>query len=208
MRGWFSWFSWFHMCDRVDQLPIFPQKKGMGNSTQVRIGVYRAPWNKDSVIKGGMSLSPERLLTMAHIGPSLGYITSNDYHPYQGSLNYRTHIGGIKQYESIVILRDFPYNGALYIRKSSTAVFLGFFGNYFFLVQKYGGSSTIMAMAKFVKNTLAGPICTKSFLVETWLWNAPIEIKRLTFLIDSFQLVNPNPFLKRESNGGTYMPES
>ena len=44
-----------------------------------------------------------------------------------------------------------------------------FFDNFYFCVQKYGGSSTIMAMAKFVKSTPAGSICTRSSLVETWL---------------------------------------
>ena len=101
----------------------------MGNSTQVRIRFFWTPLNKDSVIKGGMSLSPTKRDGLDHGTYRAEFricITSNDYHPYQGSLNYRTHIGGIKQYESIVILRDCLYNGALYIRKSSTAVFLDF----------------------------------------------------------------------------------
>ena len=57
------------MCDRVDQLALFPYNRGWLHQHK-SVGVYRAPWNKDSVIKGGMSLSPKKkatTLTMAQI---------------------------------------------------------------------------------------------------------------------------------------------
>ena len=43
------------MCDRVDQLPIFPYNRGW-SSTQVRRGLYTH--YEDSVIKGGRSPIP------------------------------------------------------------------------------------------------------------------------------------------------------
>ena len=67
------------------------------------------------------------------------------------------------------VFKNHPY---LFAPRKWPNIFAGdfFLGNFYFCVQKYGGSSIIMAMAKFVKSTLAGSICTRSSLVETWLW--------------------------------------
>ena len=47
----FSRGSKNHMCDRVDQLPIFPYNRGWEKSTQVRRGLYTH--YKDSLLKVG-----------------------------------------------------------------------------------------------------------------------------------------------------------
>ena len=40
--NWVGSVGWFYMCDRVDQLPIFPYNRGW--ETQLKsVGFYRAP---------------------------------------------------------------------------------------------------------------------------------------------------------------------
>ena len=82
------------ICARVDQLPLFPYNRGW--ETQPKsVGVYRAPWNKDSDIKGGRSPIPNTRSwsTLAHLDVSkTGWCFQIFFyfHPYLGKWSILT----------------------------------------------------------------------------------------------------------------------
>ncbi len=59
----FPMLNFFYICAIGSKLPLFPYHRGWETQPN-SVGVYRAPWNKDSVIKGQQNATT---LTMAHM---------------------------------------------------------------------------------------------------------------------------------------------